>query len=135
MCGKEPNAMNDVSVGFSKCLKKLIHALLIELALGFERGKFFSKKSDHFQIQLLSIHIVCDAEKFAIKVVFERYSADRKISIETIKEDMEIVLLKSFESDYQDDSFVYAFNDDSRIPGFNYEEPNTMLDSWIDFHN
>ena len=49
-------------------------------------------------------YIVCDVRRFSRNAIVERCSADRNLLIETMIAEIEQVVLKRFESDYQDDS-------------------------------
>ena len=58
----------------------------------WERQRFFCpEKSDHFHILAISIFKVCDAKLFSWKNI-ELCSADRKLLIETMIEEIEVVL-------------------------------------------
>ena len=83
---------------------------------GFEKSRFvFQEKSDCFHNFAISIHKVSVARMLSRNGFIERFSADRKKLIETIKEQIEKVVFEKIESFYQSESLKYANTDNFRV--------------------
>ena len=94
----------------------------------------FQEKSHHFHILGLVIHKVCDSRIVSRNLIIERYSADGKLLIETMIEEMEKIVVETAVYQNLDDSYKYAM-DNFHLSSFHFEEPNTILNSRVAVHN
>ena len=85
-------------------IRKSTDTLMKEMQpLVFEESRVvFQEKPDHLQLLAISVQ-VRDAMTFSGKVILERCSADENLLFETLIPEIEKVVLKRFESVYQDD--------------------------------
>ena len=86
------------------------------------------EKSEHFHFLVLSVPKNCKARTICRNVTREIRSADRKLLIETIKKDIEKVILKTVESVYQSNSNNYPNFVKFCVPSFRSEKSNTKMD-------
>ena len=66
------------------------------------------------------------------KKLNEQCFAARKILIDTVIEEIEKVVLKGIQFVFRDFSYNYAYFDNFYVSGFRFEEPNAILDSWLE---
>ena len=68
----------------------------------FEKVMFvFQEQSDNVHMFTISVHKLCDASSFSEKSITGSCSADKKLLIEAMMEEIETVILKGIESVYR----------------------------------
>ena len=92
------------------------------------------EKLDNFRSSALSVRKNCNAWRPWTKTFIECCSAERRLLIQTMKQDTEQFVLKAFKSVSRDVSYNYATTDNFCLSRFQFKELKKKLSNWVLFY-